>query len=148
VRALQERLREAERSVERLQGRLAASQAADLLARATAVNGAQVLAARAEVSSVDALKQLGDQLRDRLGTAVVVLGAVVGERPTVLAMVSRDVVAQGVNAGVLVKQVAGHMGGGGGGRPEMGQAGGGDPALLDAALARVPALLESQLSKA
>ena len=96
---------------------------------------------------MDALKQLGDQLRDRLGSAVVVLGAVVNDRPALLAMASRDVVAQGINAGGLVRDVARLIGGGGGGRPEMGQAGGGDPAQLDRALAQVPELVERQLGR-
>jgi alanyl-tRNA synthetase len=147
VRGLQERLREAERGAQALQGKLAGLQAGDLISRAQAINGAQVLVTRAEAASMEALKQMGDQLRDRLGSAVVVLGAVVGDRPTLLAMASRDVVAKGVNAGALVKEVAGLMGGGGGGRPEMGQAGGGDPAKLDAALAKAPAIVEAQLAK-
>jgi alanyl-tRNA synthetase len=145
VRGLQERLREAERDAQTLQGKLAGLQAAALLARAQAVDGAQVLATRTEAPNMEALKQMGDQLRDRLGSAVVVLGTVVDNRPALLAMASRDVVAKGVNAGALVRQVASLMGGGGGGRPEMGQAGGGDPAKLDAALAQVRALVEAQL---
>jgi alanyl-tRNA synthetase len=146
VRGVQERLREAERGLQQARGRVAALQATDLLARAQAVNGTRVLAARADAGSMEALKQLGDQLRERLGTGVVVLGTVVDSRPTLLAMASRDVVARGLNAGLLVKQVADLMGGGGGGRPEMGQAGGGDPARMDAALGQVRALVEARLN--
>ena len=148
VIGLQERVRAGERTVEQLQTRLAANQAGGLLEKTQRVNGVNVLAARVEASSMEALKQMGDRLRDQLSPVVVVLGALVNDRPTLLAMASREVVGQGVSAGALVKQVAGAMGGGGGGRPEMGQAGGGDPARLDLALDQVKALVEAQLDKA
>jgi alanyl-tRNA synthetase len=72
-------------------------------------------------------------LRDKLGSAVVVLGSVVGEKPNFLAMVTKDLSGR-VHAGNLIKQVAAVAGGGGGGRPDMAQAGGKDPARLDDAL--------------
>ncbi|MCC6627555.1 MAG: alanine--tRNA ligase [Chloroflexi bacterium] len=145
VRGLHERLRESERTIQTLQGHLARLRAADMLALAETVDGVRVLARRAEVDSIDALKQQGDQVRDRLGTAVVALGAVVNNRPALLVMASKDAVARGVNAGTLVKQIAGAMGASGGGRPDIAQAGGGDPAQLDAALAQARTLVEAQL---
>jgi alanyl-tRNA synthetase len=77
---------------------------------------------------------MGDWLRDRLGSAVVVLGAVFSGRPNFLAMVTRDLTAKGIHAGELIKEVAAVTGGGGGGRPEMAQAGGKDAGRLDEAL--------------
>jgi alanyl-tRNA synthetase len=147
VRALQERLRDSEREVQALEGRLAGVKASELAAAAQSIDGVRVLAARTEAASGEALKQMGDQLRDRLGTSVVVLGAVVDGRPSLLAMASRDAVAKGANAGALVRELAGRMGGGGGGRPDMAQAGGGDPARLDGALSQAAELVEAQLTK-
>jgi alanyl-tRNA synthetase len=80
------------------------------------------------------MRETGDWLRDRLGSAVLVLGAVFDERPNFVAMVTRDLTARVLHAGDLVKRVAAVTGGGGGGRPEMAQAGGKDPGRLDEAL--------------
>jgi alanyl-tRNA synthetase len=86
---------------------------------------------------------MGDWLRDKLGSGVVVLGAPMGEKAQILAMVTPDVVKRGVHAGNLVKALAPIVGGSGGGRPEMAQAGGREPAKLEEALAHVAQLLEA-----
>jgi alanyl-tRNA synthetase len=90
---------------------------------------------------MEALREMTDWLRDRLGSAVIVLGAVVGERPAFVAVVTPDLVARGYHAGRIVKEVATVTGGSGGGRPELAQAGGKDSSQIAAALARVPGLL-------
>jgi alanyl-tRNA synthetase len=106
----------------------------DALAEAAErVNGASIVVARVPADSIEAMREMGDLLRDKLGSAVVVLGSVVGEKPSFLAMVTKDLSAR-VHAGNLIKQVAAVAGGGGGGRPDMAQAGGNDPARLDDAL--------------
>ena len=79
------------------------------------------------------MREMGDLLRDRLGSAVIVLGAVMDDRPSFMAMSTKDLTAR-VHAGNLIKQVAAVAGGGGGGRPEMAQAGGKDASKLDEAL--------------
>jgi alanyl-tRNA synthetase len=91
------------------------------------------------------MREMGDLLRDRLGTAVVVLGAVVGDRPSFLAMVTKDLSGR-VHAGNLIKQVAAVAGGGGGGRPDMAQAGGKDPAKIGEALDLARSLARESLS--
>jgi alanyl-tRNA synthetase len=104
-----------------------------LLEAAERVDGASLVVARVPADSVEAMREMGDLLRDKLGSAVVVLGSVVAERPSFLAMVTKDLSGR-VHAGNLIKQVAAVAGGGGGGRPDMAQAGGKDPAKLDDAL--------------
>ena len=109
-------------------------QAQVLLERAQEVNGLTVVSGIADVGSAEALREAGDWLRDKLGSGVVVLGAVVRERPTLLVMVTRDMVGRGVHAGNAVKEAAKVMGGGGGGRPEIAQAGGRQADKLEEAL--------------
>ena len=97
--------------------------------------------------SADALRTLGDRLRERLGSAVVVLGAVTGDRPSFLALVTDDVVARGMRADALVRTAAAVAGGGGGGRPQLAQAGGKDASKLDAALEAARAAAREQLAR-
>ncbi|MBI4200168.1 MAG: alanine--tRNA ligase [Chloroflexi bacterium] len=111
-------------------------QAQQLLEQVQTVDGLRVVAGQAQVGSSDALREAGDWLRDKLGSGVVVLGAVVQGKPMLLAMVTPDLVGQGFHAGEIVKEAAKVMGGGGGGRPEMAQAGGRDVGKLEEALQR------------
>ncbi|MCH8102505.1 MAG: alanine--tRNA ligase, partial [Chloroflexi bacterium] len=92
---------------------------------------------RVDAPNIDALRKTGDFLRDRLDSGVVVIGSEIDERPMVIAMVTKDLVAKGFHAGEIVKQVARVMGGGGGGRADIAQAGGRDAGKLDEALASV-----------
>lgn len=112
-----------------------------LLESAEAVNGIRYVAARLDVDSAEALREAGDLLRDRMNSGVIVLGACVNDKPTLLAMVTRDLVERGISAGNLVKRVAATVGGGGGGRPDMAQAGGRDCKRLEEALEQVRDLL-------
>jgi alanyl-tRNA synthetase len=137
IDGLQERIRGLERENERLRGQLASARAGDLLDRAVDVNGWRVLAVRADVDGKTALRQMGDRLRERMGSGVVVLGAVIDGRPSLLAMVTPDLVARGVKAGEIVRETAAIVDGRGGGRPELAEAGGKAAEKLDAALAAV-----------
>lgn len=141
IDAQQERVRGLERENERLRGQLAAARAGDLLELAIEVNGLRVLAARADVEGKEALRQMGDRLRDRIGSGVVVLGALIEGRPSLLAMVTPDLVARGVRAGDIVRETAAIVDGRGGGRAELAEAGGKDPEKLDDALAAVAAIV-------
>jgi alanyl-tRNA synthetase len=107
-------------------------------------DGIQYVAARAEAASVDKLREMGDWVRERLQSGVVVLGTVIGDKPQFVAMVTGDLTARGYHAGRLVKSLAAIVGGGGGGRPEVAQAGGRDAAQLDAALDKVGELIVGQ----
>ena len=111
-----------------------AGTAAALLEQAEAIDGVQVLIARVDAQSADGLRELGDRLRERLGSSFLTLAAVVEERPLFIAMATADVVARGLRADEVARAAAKVAGGGGGGRPEMAQAGGRDTSQIDAAL--------------
>jgi alanyl-tRNA synthetase len=99
------------------------------------VGGIKVLAEKTEVADAKALREVGDQLRDKLGSGVVVLFGVAEGKVSILTMVSKDLTAR-VHAGKLAGTLAEMCGGKGGGRPDMAQAGGSDPAAVDRAIAR------------
>ena len=132
IQALRDQVRAREREAEALRAQVARATVGDLVARAERVNGATVLVARA---SSDDLDMLGDQLRDRLGQSVIVLGAVSDGKPRLLALVAPEVVQSGVRAGDIIREAAPVIGGRGGGRPERAQGGGTNADALDAALA-------------
>ncbi|MFQ5578158.1 MAG: DHHA1 domain-containing protein, partial [Anaerolineae bacterium] len=111
----------------------------------TTVNGVSVLAAQVAVDDAALMREMGDWFRDRLGSGVIVLGAVLNNKPSLVAIVTDDLVKRGLHAGKLVKEVARVVGGGGGGRPTMAQAGGKDPAKLAQALKRVAPLVADAL---
>jgi len=133
--------------VQALERALAAPAAEALVSKAGAVDGIPLLAARVDVSSQNALLHIGDVLRQRLGSAVIVLGAVLNGRPAFMAMVTPDLVKRGLHASQILKHVAGVAGGGGGGRPEMAQGGGTDAGKLDEALGLVEPLVKETLAK-
>ncbi|CAA9561107.1 MAG: Alanyl-tRNA synthetase [uncultured Thermomicrobiales bacterium] len=143
--AIQDRARGLEREIERLRGQLAGARASDLLDRAEAVDGTRVLAARVDADSKDGLRQLGDRLKDRLDSGVIVLGSVIEGRPSLLSMVTPDLIARGVRAGDVVREAAIVIEGRGGGRPDLAEAGGKNPNRLDEALAAVPAIVRRGL---
>jgi alanyl-tRNA synthetase len=134
VDALEAQVTDERRRAEVLARRASAGIADELVGAAEEIGGGRLVVARVEAENVDALRSLGDRLRDRLQPAAIVLGAVIGDRPQFVAMVSDDLVARDVRADVLVREAATAAGGGGGGRPQLAQAGGRDAARLDAAL--------------
>jgi alanyl-tRNA synthetase len=146
--ALRSKVRDAEREIARLRSQLAGSSVEDLLDSALEIDGFKLVSASVEAETREDLRQIGDRLRDRLGSGVIVLGAVVDERPSLLAMVTRDVIDRGVKAGDLVREAAAHVDGKGGGRPDLAEAGGKDPAGLSRALASVEQSIRSRLNSA
>ena len=94
-------------------------------------------------SSVDAMRRTGDHMRDRLGSGVVVLGSVVGERPVIIVMATPDIAGKIVHAGNIAKGISATIGGGGGGRPDSAQAGARDPSRIDEALRNAKSVVES-----
>ncbi len=138
------RLRELERELDKLRGRLAVQEGETLLGQAVDVEGLQVLAARCEAAGPKALREMLDRVRSRVEHGLVVLGAVDGEKVSLVAGVSKDLTDR-VQAGPLINFVAGQVGGKGGGRPDMAQAGGNDPSNLEPALESVAAWVRERL---
>ena len=122
------------------------SEAEGLLQRVADVDGVRVVSGRTSANNADGMREMGDFLRDKLSSCVVTLGALSEGSPILVTMVTADLVERGLNAGNIVRNAAKLMGGGGGGRPEMAQAGGRHPEKLDEALAAVPNLVRAALS--
>jgi alanyl-tRNA synthetase len=114
----------------------------DLLGQAKQVDGVTVLAAQVPALSMPILREMGDFLRDKLESVIVVLATVYNGKPSFLAMVTPDLIARGFHAGDIINQVAKVAGGGGGGKAAMAQAGGKDPAKIDEALMLVHKLVQ------
>ena len=133
---LQESLRQAERELDKVNSKLAASQGDELATQAIDVNGIKVLAARLDGADAQVLRETMDALKAKLKTAAIVLASVQGDKVSLIAGVTADSIAK-VKAGDLVNFVAQQVGGKGGGKPEMAMAGGTDPSKLGAALAGV-----------
>ncbi|MEJ7670034.1 MAG: alanine--tRNA ligase [Casimicrobiaceae bacterium] len=144
ITQLLESAKAAERELARLKARTAASAGADLVASAVDVKGAKVLAAALDGADAKALREALDQLKDRLKSAAIVLGSVADGKVTLIAGVTSDLVTR-VKAGELVNHVAQQVGGKGGGRPDMAQAGGTNPAGLPDALRSVRGWVEQRL---
>ncbi len=122
-----------EKQASALEARLARSRAEELVSSARQVNGIAVLAARVDGLDADALRALVDTVRDRLGSGIVCVGGAIDGKVNLVAAVTRDLTKR-FHAGKLIQEVAKAAGGSGGGRPDLAQAGGKDPAKLDAAL--------------
>ncbi|MBT1072328.1 alanine--tRNA ligase [Pelotalea chapellei] len=127
------RQRELQREVESLQGRLNAAASGDLLSQAREINGIKLLAVQVQVEDVKALRDLSDTLKEKIGEGVVVLGAAIGGKANLLVAVTKGL-SSSVKAGDIIKQIAPVVGGSGGGKPELAQAGGSQPDKLEEAL--------------
>ena len=141
VHALQRELEAERKKASALERELLKQTVDSMLSQVELVNGIPVLVARVPASNMEALRQVGDLIKERLGSVLVVLGAVYDERANFVAMLTPDLVKRGLHAGDIVKQVAAVAGGGGGGRAEIGQAGGKDKKKLDEALKLVKDLV-------
>lgn len=144
LEALQAELKAALKKAEELAGEIAKAQVSDVADKVQDVKGVAVLAQKVNADSMDALRNLGDQMRDKIG-GVVVLAAEIGGKVSILTMATKDAVAKGVHAGNVVKEVAKMCGGGGGGRPDMAQAGAKDASKVDEALAAAYGIIEGQI---
>jgi alanyl-tRNA synthetase len=128
-----------------MQRKLARAEFESMLSQAHEVSGVQVISLKVDVPDVAMLREMSDWFRDKLGSGVVVLGTVTNDKPLVIATVTDDLVKRGLHAGKLVKEVAQVVGGGGGGKPTMAQAGGKDAGKLDEALAKVDGLVSEAI---
>jgi alanyl-tRNA synthetase len=141
VAKLIEEQKQLEKQLAQLEARLARGRAEELVSAARQVAGVPVLAARLDGLDPEGLRAVVDTMRERLGSGVICLGAVTDGKVNLVASVSKDLTKR-FPAGKLVQEVAKMVGGGGGGRPDLAQAGGKDPSKLDQALAAVPGWVE------
>ena len=131
--------------VESLKSQLAKESMGDVTDQVTEVKGMKFLAAKAPGADMNGLRDLGDQLKEKLGEGVVVLASDAGGKVNLMATATDGAVKAGAHAGNLIKAIASCVGGGGGGRPNMAQAGGKNPAGIDEALEKAKEVLENQL---
>lgn len=134
IDTLQSQLKEREKEVSGLRSRLARYEIDNLLALTKEIEGVKIISTRVEASDNEDMRQIGDLLRDRIGSGVIILGTAWADKAGIIAMVTKDLLSRGLHAGNLIKSVAAVVDGSGGGRPEMAQAGGKDPSRLDEAM--------------
>ena len=137
-------LKEKEKEIESMKSALSAGAADDILKNVKDIKGVKVVSALMDMDA-EGLRSLGDKLRDKLGKSIVVLGSAKDGKVIFIVMASKDAVASGAHAGNIVKSIAKLAGGGGGGRPDMAQAGGKDPSKAKEALDAAYGIIEGML---
>ncbi len=145
ITALQGELKALGSENESLKSRLAKDALGDVMDQVCEVKGVKLLAAKMEGVDMNGLRELADELREKLGEGVVVLASFNEGKVSLVAAATDGAVKKGAHAGNLIKGIAGLVGGGGGGRPNMAQAGGKNPEGIEAALSKAKELLEGQL---
>ncbi|KPK11074.1 MAG: alanyl-tRNA synthetase [Acidithiobacillales bacterium SG8_45] len=145
VAQLAQRVRTVEKEMEQIKAKLASNQGDSLTDQAIEIDGVKLLAARLDGMQSKDLRETLDRLKDKLGSAAIVLATVEGDKVSLVAGVTRDLTDR-LHAGKLINEVASRVGGKGGGRPDMAQAGGKDPSALDAALGDIPDWVRQQLA--
>ena len=133
--------------VESLKSKIAQSAAGDVLDQVKEVKGIKLLAAQIEGVDMNGLRELGDQLKEKLGDGVVVLASGSDSKVSLMATATDGAMKKGAHAGNLVKAIAGCVGGGGGGRPNMAQAGGKNPSGIQDALKKAEEVLAEQIKE-
>ena len=133
---LQKAIRELEKEIETLKGKLASRDSGDLMSQVKEIAGVKVLAAKVEIADAKVLREFGDKLRDRLASGIILLAGKAGDRVLLLCMVTKDLAGR-FHAGNIIGQLAPIVGGKGGGRPDMAQAGGNQPENIDKLLAEL-----------
>lgn len=136
-------LKDKEKEIIELKNKLTSNVEEELLSKIKEVNGVKYIAASLEDIDADSLRNLGDKLRDKIGEGVVVLGSKVQGKVQFVAMATKQAVSKGVHAGKIVKEISAIAGGGGGGRPDMAQAGGKLPEKLEASINKVQEILDA-----
>ena len=132
---------------EALKSRAARDALGDVMNQVQEVKGVRLLAAKVEGVDMNGLRDLGDQLKEKLGEGVVLLASVADGRVSLMATATDGAMKAGAHAGNLIKAIASVVGGGGGGRPNMAQAGGKNPAGVDEALAKAAEVVAGQIKE-
>jgi len=142
---IQKEIKDLQSENESLKSKMAQDSLGDVMSKVVEISGIKVLATELKDVDMNGLRDLGDSLKEKLGEGVVVLISANGEKVNLLAMATQGAMDKGAHAGNLIKAVASIVGGGGGGRPNMAQAGGKDPAKIPEALAKVTDIVTEQL---
>ncbi|SDY48830.1 alanyl-tRNA synthetase [Evansella caseinilytica] len=142
IEQLQKQIKELERENESFAAKLSQLEAGNILDDVETINGIPLLTKKVNVPDMNRLRQMADSLKEKVPSGILVLAAVNNGKVNIVASVSKDLIEKGFHAGKIVKEVAGHCGGGGGGRPDMAQAGGKDPAKVAEALQLVSDLVK------
>ena len=145
IEAMLEEIKALHSENEKLKSKLAKEAMGDVMDQVQEVKGVKVLAVRADGVDMNGLRNLGDPLKEKLGEGVIVIASVLDGKVNLMAAATDGAQKAGAHAGNLIKAIAGLVGGGGGGRPNMAQAGGKNPAGVDEALAKVAETVESQV---
>ena len=145
INAMHDEIKELSSENEKLKAKLANDAVGDVDSQIKEVKGIKVLAMAVPDVDMNGLRNLGDQMKEKIGSGVVVLASAVDGKVTLLAMATDDAIKKGAHAGNLIKGIAALVGGGGGGRPNMAQAGGKNPDGISAAIEKVYEVVESQL---
>ena len=142
---LQKEVKDLQSENESLKSKMAQNSLGDVMSKITEVKGVKVLATAVDGVDMNGLRDLGDQLKEKLGEGVVVLASAKDGKVSLLAMATDGAMKKGAHAGNLIKAAAAIVGGGGGGRPNMAQAGGKNPDAIPEAIAKIPELVEGQI---
>lgn len=134
-----------EKEIEKLKSDLTLSKLDDIINDVSIIDGIDVIYKKIEGLDGNNLRDLGDKIKDKLDSVLIVLGSSKDDKVSLVAMATKDLVGKGIHAGNIIKEVAKVTGGGGGGRPDMAQAGGKDASKIEEALSKIPEIVKSQL---
>ena len=145
IETLNEEIKALSSENEKLKAKMANASVGDVMSQVVEVKGVKLLATKVADVDMNGLRNLGDQLKDKMGGGVVVLVSTTGDKANVIVMADDDAISKGAHAGNMIKEIAKLVGGGGGGRLNMAQAGGKNPAGADEAVAKAKEILEAQI---
>ena len=145
IETLNEEIKALSSENEKLKAKMANASVGDVMSQVVEVKGVKLLATKVADVDMNGLRNLGDQLKDKMGGGVIVLVSTTGDKANVIVMADDDAISKGAHAGNMIKEIAKLVGGGGGGRLNMAQAGGKNPAGADEAVAKAKEILEAQI---
>lgn len=145
IEALMAEIKNTQKELEQLKSKLVSSSLDEVLSKAIEINGLKIITARFDQLDMEALRNTGDTIRNKMGSGVLVLASGYGGKVSFVAMATKDAVQKGINCGSIIKETAKTAGGGGGGRPDMAQAGGTDISRIEEALKVAVKIIESQI---
>lgn len=145
LHSLLEELKQQEKKLEQLEAQTAKSQVEDLAGKTVEVNGVQVLVSKVQANDMDTLRNMADMFREKINSGIVVLGTIMDGKVSFIVAVTKDIAGKKAHAGNIIREIAKIAGGGGGGRPDMAQAGGKDTNKLDEALQQAIQIISQQM---